>query len=138
MTETSPGAVEGITVDQRRRWQALADLDPTVPWNGEQAREAHAALVALLAEVTRLSPAPCDMRHQEPYDFAFCLTHDSTFALGERCKYDGRDPFDVAADEASEQRGLKVRAEIEVERLTLEITALRQAAQQRDQSTRGD
>jgi hypothetical protein len=27
----------------------------------------------------------CDMRCGEPYDFAWCLTHDTTFDLGEVC-----------------------------------------------------
>ena len=29
--------------------------------------------------------AECDMRCGEPYPFAWCLTHDTTFALGEVC-----------------------------------------------------
>lgn len=35
--------------------------------------------------------APCDMRSGEPYDFAWCETHDSTFPLGDTCPYD-REP----------------------------------------------
>lgn len=30
---------------------------------------------------------PCDMRHEQPFDFAWCETHDSTFALGDVCRY---------------------------------------------------
>jgi len=29
--------------------------------------------------------APCDMRHEPPFDFAWCETHDSTFPLGGVC-----------------------------------------------------
>ena len=29
----------------------------------------------------------CDMRHQEPFDFAWCETHDETFPLGGICPY---------------------------------------------------
>lgn len=31
--------------------------------------------------------APCRLRHQEPFDFAWCETHDTTFALGNTCRY---------------------------------------------------
>jgi hypothetical protein len=31
--------------------------------------------------------APCEMYHQEPFDFAWCETHDTTFPLGGVCKY---------------------------------------------------
>lgn len=30
---------------------------------------------------------PCDMVHERPYDFAYCAVHDTTFALGDVCKY---------------------------------------------------
>jgi hypothetical protein len=56
-------------------------------------------------------PAPCRMTHTPPFDFAQCETHDTTFPLGDTCKFDGRDPFEVMADEAQEQRARAVRAE---------------------------
>jgi hypothetical protein len=31
--------------------------------------------------------APCRMFHQEPFDFAWCETHDTTFPLGSICEY---------------------------------------------------
>jgi hypothetical protein len=31
--------------------------------------------------------APCEMYHTPPMDFAFCETHDTTFALGDKCRY---------------------------------------------------
>lgn len=65
----------------------------------------------------------CDMRHVEPYDFAWCETHDTTFALGDKCKFDGRVVWEVYAEEADEQRGLKVRAEVENERLRAVVMA---------------
>ena len=58
-------------------------------------------------------PAPCEMTRTAPFDFAQCETHDTTFALGEVCKFHNRDPFEVLYEEADEQRGLKVRAEAE-------------------------
>ena len=30
---------------------------------------------------------PCDMVHEQPYDFAYCAVHDTTFTLGDVCKY---------------------------------------------------
>lgn len=30
---------------------------------------------------------PCDMVREEPFDFAYCTVHDTTFALGDVCKY---------------------------------------------------
>lgn len=33
---------------------------------------------------------PCDMRCGQPYDFAWCETHDTTFALGDVCRYHKR------------------------------------------------
>lgn len=61
--------------------------------------------------VEQLLNPPCVMTHTPPMDFAQCETHDTTFPLGETCKFDGREPWQVFADEADEQRGLKVRAE---------------------------
>ncbi|AMS02457.1 hypothetical protein SEA_LORDFARQUAAD_58 [Gordonia phage LordFarquaad] len=73
---------------------------------------APALVQGLLAEG---EPAPCDMKQGAPYDFAWCETHDTTFALGEKCKFDGREPWEVFADEANEQRQLKVRAELSLD-----------------------
>ena len=33
---------------------------------------------------------PCDMRYQPPFDFAWCETHDKTFALGDVCPFEKR------------------------------------------------
>lgn len=34
---------------------------------------------------------PCLMFHEEPFDFAYCERHDTTFALGDVCKYYRKD-----------------------------------------------
>lgn len=62
-------------------------------------------------------PITCDMKEQKPFDFAWCETHDTTFALGERCKFYGREMWEVYAEEASEQRARAVRAEEALEEL---------------------
>ncbi|QWS68198.1 hypothetical protein SEA_VANLEE_81 [Gordonia phage VanLee] len=72
------------------------------------------------------APAPCDMTHQEPFDFAQCRTHDTTFALGETCKFHGREPWEVYAEEASAQRQLKVRAQLSLDRTLSKIQEWRQ------------
>jgi hypothetical protein len=38
-------------------------------------------------EVQEVIDAPCDLRRQEPFDFAWCETHDETFALGNTCHF---------------------------------------------------
>lgn len=38
----------------------------------------------MTASASRIS-APCDMRQQAPFDFAWCDTHDETFPLGAVC-----------------------------------------------------
>lgn len=75
----------------------------------------------LLAVVDRLAaevesadrPAPCEMVHTPPFDFANCLTHDTTFPLGSKCEWDGVESiFDHLDSMAREQRGRAVRAEM--------------------------
>ena len=39
--------------------------------------------------------APCAMYTQEPYPFAWCETHDETFALGGICPYYTKEPTDA-------------------------------------------
>lgn len=92
-------------------------------WQGKAKAILAAAAPIITAQAT--APAPCMMSHQEPYDFAWCETHDTTFPLGDKCKFDGREPWQVYADEADEQRGLKVRAETELSDLRTRIEKLR-------------
>lgn len=35
-----------------------------------------------------MSESTCDMRQQDPFDFAWCETHDETFPLGGVCSYE--------------------------------------------------
>lgn len=69
------------------------------------------------------TPETCRMTHTEPYDFAVCETHDTTFALGSECKFNGRLMVDVLADEADEQRMRAVRAEHESEHTVQDAVA---------------
>ena len=109
---------ENITVsiaDEIAR--AIGDPGSVLPrTEGESVtRWAARAVEALLA------PAPCAMKHEPPMDFAWCETHDTTFALGDKCKFDGRQAWEVYADEADEQRGRAVMAELKVEQLEAEL-----------------
>lgn len=64
------------------------------------------------------APAPCEMTHTAPYDFAVCTTHDETFPLGDTCKFFGRTSVaEVYADEADQQRARAVTAEMREESL---------------------
>lgn len=38
-------------------------------------------------EEAEIDALPCRMFHEEPFDFAYCEVHDTTFALGDVCKY---------------------------------------------------
>jgi hypothetical protein len=92
------------------------------------ARDLLGAIDARDAEIERLRehsdvPSPCDMKHQPPMDFAYCETHDTTFPLGGVCKWHGKTSVaEVLQAEVDEQRQLKVRAEMEIERLRGEPT----------------
>lgn len=66
-------------------------------------------------------PAQCVMTHTEPFDFAHCETHDTTFPLGGTCKFNGREVWEVYADEADEQRQRAVRLEMKLELLEQKI-----------------
>lgn len=58
-------------------------------------------------------PSACDMLHQPPFDFAHCQTHDTTFALGDKCEWDGVESISQhLMSKADEQRGRAVRAEM--------------------------
>ena len=87
------------------------------------------SIEALAAEIVRLhvenEPSPCVMTHTPPFDFAQCETHDETFPLGGTCRFQGREEWEVYADEADEQRQRAVEAEIEIERLRVEADKLR-------------
>ena len=34
-----------------------------------------------------MTKTACAMFHEPPFDFAWCETHDETFALGDVCKF---------------------------------------------------
>lgn len=74
-----------------------------------------AAVLALIEEVRNGDkPDECVMAHTPPFDFAQCETHDTTFPLGGTCKWRGRESiYEVLDEEAQEQRGRAVRAELE-------------------------
>lgn len=72
-------------------------------------------------------PSECVMTHTDPYDFAECHTHDETFPLGQVCRFDGKDIAEVFADEADEQRQLKVRAELDLEYALEDLREARRA-----------
>lgn len=56
-------------------------------------------------------PQPCFMTHTPPFDFAQCEKHDTTFALGDVCKWHNRDPWEVIYEETDAQRARAVLAE---------------------------
>ena len=113
MTTTERDETYGVTYEQV--WQAWHDTSE--PWGGCADREAVERVMALLL------PAKCDMKHTPPMDFAHCETHDTTFPLGSTCKFDGREPWQVYADEADEQRRRAVMAEHRVDVALADVSA---------------
>ena len=106
MTTTEPTRLDEIA-------RAIGDPGSVLPRaEGESVTRWSARAVESL-----LAPAPCAMKHTPPMDFAWCDTHDTTFPLGSKCKFDGREPWEVYADEADEQRSRAVMAELKAERL---------------------
>ena len=105
---------------------SLADVDSTA--NAELIAAAINALPALLdaaAERDALTVAqPCVMRMGEVYDFAWCETHDRTFALGSSCDHAGLSHVDYLDEDGRRQRGRAVLAEMEMERIAAERDAL--------------
>lgn len=82
--------------------------------------------ILVLKIVTKVNdlftPAPCNLTHTEPFDFAQCETHDTTFPLGGTCKFNGREIWEVYADEADEQRQRAVKLEMRLEYLEQTLT----------------
>lgn len=118
----------------RARLDAMTDGDDPSYYAGSPTAWCYALLDALAvarAEVERLTgvgePAACDMKHQPPMDFAYCETHDTTFPLGGKCRFQGREAWEVYADEADEQRGRAVMAEMEADAARAALAALREA-----------
>ena len=83
------------------------------------------ALLDAAAERDALTVAqPCVMRMGEVYDFAWCETHDRTFALGSSCDHAGLSHVDYLDEDGRRQRGRAVLAEMEMERIAAERDAL--------------
>lgn len=38
-------------------------------------------------QIAEIEAMPCEMYYEPPFDFAYCERHDTTFALGDVCKY---------------------------------------------------
>jgi hypothetical protein len=61
-------------------------------------------------EVHDVEPLGCDLRHEPPYDFAWCETHDETFPLGQTCRWRVRELQAQDVDMSWFQQGLQVQA----------------------------
>lgn len=70
---------------------------------------------------------PCVMKLGEVYDFAWCETHDRTFALGGTCDHAGLSHVDYLDDDGQKQRGRAVRAEMERDALLDRLAHMREA-----------
>jgi hypothetical protein len=73
--------------------------------------------------------APCSETRTEPFDFAYCSTHDRTFALGEHCDYAGLSEVEYLEKQARVQRFRAIRAEDERDRLAAAVERVRVLAE---------
>lgn len=124
--------IEPAAREIRDRTNVLDDQDCGAH-SPEAVEVSHGIARAALAAGLNVLPVECVMTRTDPFDFAQCETHDETFPLGERCKFYGREPADVYAQEADEQRARAVRAELAVEE---HLTTERRLNEQIDQLTR--
>lgn len=68
---------------------------------------------------------PCQIEHEQPYDFDHCVTHDRTMPVGGTCDHAGKSELDYLHDTGVAQRG---RAAIAEERLNALTAALQRLA----------
>lgn len=67
------------------------------------------------------TPAPCEMVHTPPFDFASCTTHDTTFPLGSQCEWYGvTSVTEHLMAKIDDLRARAVRAEHERDTLLIE------------------
>ena len=91
----------------------------------EMASDSLPALLDAAAERDALTTVlPCDEKHEPPYDFAYCETHDRTFALGDHCDHAGLSAWSYLDERERQQRGRAVRAEMRAEEAEAERDAL--------------
>lgn len=56
-------------------------------------------------------PQPCQITHEEPYDFRWCEAHDRTFPLDGDCDHRGLSEIDYLTEKESQQRSRAIFAE---------------------------
>ena len=127
MTENTRHETPDVTELRRLYEAAFTVAAPENEWEEwtSKAAEAFPALLDAAAERDALTVAqPCVMRMGEVYDFAWCETHDRTFALGSSCDHAGLSHVDYLDEDGRRQRGRAVLAEMEMERIAAERDAL--------------
>lgn len=70
------------------------------------------------------SVLPCEVVHEHPYDFDYCIVHDRTFAMGTDCDYKGLSEMDYLDKVAHEQRYRAIIAEDRLEDALEKISQL--------------
>lgn len=117
----------GLTPERRAELRSRMQTTMVAMFDCAVRNDELLALLDAADERDRLTTvAPCSETHTEPFDFAYCSTHDRTFALGGHCDYAGLSEFDYIEKKAREQRVRAIRAEDERGRLA---AALRQIAE---------
>ncbi|MEJ7648582.1 MAG: hypothetical protein WKF57_05945 [Nakamurella sp.] len=116
VTSTATSTVASTATSNVEQLRALPKTHPGVGGAAIELARAAADEIEHLRDHSDI-PGPCKVTHTPPFDFAQCETHDETFALGSICKWHGAQSIsEVLQAEADDQRGLKVRAEMELDR----------------------
>lgn len=67
-------------------------------------------------------PHECSEKHEEPYDFDYCETHDKTYEQGGHCPYRGLSELQYLEKTENEQRFRAIKAEDQLEELKYQIS----------------
>ncbi|OIH86003.1 hypothetical protein BLJ79_04200 [Arthrobacter sp. UCD-GKA] len=70
---------------------------------------------------------PCQVSHEQPYDFKWCETHDRTFPLDGDCDHKGKSALQWQDGREQEQRARALRAEARAEAAEAKVAAVREA-----------
>lgn len=70
---------------------------------------------------------PCQVSHEQPYDFKWCETHDRTFPLDGDCDHKGKSALQWQDGREQEQRARALRAEGRAEAAEKAVAAVREA-----------
>lgn len=81
---------------------------------------------------------PCQVSHEQPYDFKWCETHDRTFPLDGDCDHKGKSALDWQDAREQEQRVRALRAEARAESAESKVAAVEAAYKEKHYDAEGN